>query len=250
MNYETKIKNMTTEYLSEPIGIDAEKVHFGWNMTSNVIGEKQTAYQIKVFSEDGNMVWDSGKTESDKSVGILCPTELQEATVYNWDVTVWNEVGDTFKNTSTFETGVTSSEEWKSAEFIRMNLSRSAPVFRTEKKLQSGNIRKARLYITALGAYQAYVNGNQVGEWKNGEIVYNHMNPGYGNGNVSLGYQTYDVTNFLSDYDSIAVAVQAGTGWYNGMGTVGATQPAIKALVVITYEDGTEQIIKTNITDW
>ena len=251
MNSETIIENLTTEYLSEPIGIDAENIRFGWNMTSNVIGEKQSAYQIKVFSENGSTVWDSGKTESDKSVGVLCTGELEDATVYTWEVTVWNENGNKFRNTATFETGVTNSEEWKSAEFIRMNLSRSAPIFRTEKKLLSDNIKKARLYITALGAYQAYVNGNQVGEWnKEGEIVYHHMNPGYGNGDVSLGYQTYDITSFLLRSDTVAVSVDAGTGWYNGLGTAGATQPAIKALVVITYEDGTEQIIKTNTTDW
>lgn len=250
MNYETRIENLTTEYLTEPIGIDTDKVRFGWNMTSNVIGEKQSAYQIKIFDENGNTVWDSGKTESDKSVGIVCPANLEEATSYTWEVTVWNEVGNTFPNTSTFETGVTNKDEWKNAEFIRMNLSRSAPIFRTEKKLQSDTIKKARLYITALGAYQAYVNGNQVGEWKDGEIVYNHMNPGYGNGNVSLGYQTYDITPFILDDESIAVSVDVGTGWYNGMGTVGASQPAVKALVVITYEDGTQQIISTNTTDW
>ncbi len=251
MNFETKIENLTTEYLSEPIGIDTEKVRFGWSMTSNVIGEKQIAYQIKVFSENGNTVWDSGKTKSDKSVGIVCPVKLEEATIYTWEVTVWNELGDTFKNTSSFETGVTNCEEWKNAEFIRMNMSRSAPIFRTKKKLQSGNVKKARLYITALGAYQAYVNGNQVGEWtEDGNLIYHHMNPGYGNGNVSLGYQTYDITPFLSNLESIAVSVEAGTGWYNGMWNVGSSQPAIKALVVITYDDDTEQIIKTNTTDW
>ncbi len=75
------------------------------------------------------------------------------------------------------------------------------------------------------------------------------MNPGYGNGQVSLGYQTYDVTPYLKDQGSAAVSILAGTGWYNGMGST-ASQPAVKAMMKITYEDGEVQTIKTNTADW
>ncbi len=250
ISVKTQIGNLTTEYLSNPIGIDTDRIRFGWNMTSNVIGEKQSAYQIVVFSEENEEIWNSGRVESSDSVGISCAIKLKEASVYTWKLSVWNETNDKFESSASFETGVTNTEDWKSAEFISMNISRSAPIFRTEKKLQSG-VKKARLYITALGVYQAYVNGIQVCEFaENGDAIYHHMNPGYCNGNVSLAYQTYDITPFLKDSDSIAIAVEAGTGWYNGIGTVGSTQPAVKALAIITYDDGTQQIIKTNKTDW
>lgn len=75
------------------------------------------------------------------------------------------------------------------------------------------------------------------------------MNPGYGNANMSLGYQTYDVTPFLKGKDNVAVSVSAGTGWYNGMGNTDSS-PAVKALFMVDYADGQSQVIKTNTTDW
>ena len=158
------ISNLATDYLTNPVGIEADSVSFSWNMDSNVIGKKQTAYQIQVFrADDDSTVWDSGKVESSQSVGIACGGALAEETAYRWQVTVWDE--DDQPETSDlgmFETGVTSQPTWQSAEFIRLNQSSSAPIFRTEQQLQ-GEVASARLYITALGAYQAYVNGARVG---------------------------------------------------------------------------------------
>ncbi len=84
---------------------------------------------------------------------------------------------------------------------------------------------------------------------EDGALTYHHMNPGYGNGTVSLGYQTYDVTPFLDGSDTAAVSVVAGTGWRNGMGST-TSQPALKALLAVTFGDGSRQLIQTNTTDW
>lgn len=246
---EVEITNMTAEYLNAPIGIDADSVHLGWQMKSDRIGARQTAYQVVVTDEEGNIAWDSGKVESSLSMGIVCKN-LKEQTIYNWQVTIWDEKGDSYTEKSTFETGVTNTDEWKNAEFIRMNVSSSAPIFRTEQPLYKSEIKKARLYITSLGVYQAYVNGNRVGEYdQNGNIIYHHMNPGYGNGNVSLGYQTYDVTELLKASNSVALSVMAGTGWYNGMWNT-ASQPAVKAMLSIDYVDGSKQTIVTDTENW
>ena len=247
------ISGMTTEYLTNPVGIEADSVHFGWQMNSNIIGKMQSAYQIQVFqSGEKTPVWDSGKVESSDSMGIAYggETPLEEGTAYNWTVTVWDEDGvSATSDMGGFETGVTNQEMWKSAEFIRLNQSSSAPVFRTEQKL-SGEVASARLYITALGAYEAYINGERVGAVDaQGNTEYYHMNPGYGNGNVSLGYQTYDVTSLLEGDDTAAVSVLAGNGWKFGMATTSA-QPAVKAWLKLTYTDGSSQDIVTNTTDW
>lgn len=252
------VTDLTTEYLEEPLGIEAGKVHFGWQMESDRIGAKQSAYQIVVYTQGNKdqIVWDSKKMESDRSTGILYEGKepLKEGTAYEFTVTVWDEEGKEFQSKpSTFETGVTNQESFKKAEFIRMNKSAVAPIFRTEQKM-NGKVAKARLYITAIGAYQAYVNGSQVSKTEDGEKVYHHMNPGYGNRNVSLGYETYDVTESLKGEAKAVVSVLAGTGWSDGQGgsVMGVTsaQPAVKAMLLITYEDGKQQTIATNTTDW
>ena len=247
------IGGMTTEYLQNPIGVETDSVHFGWKMQANVIGKMQSAYQIKVFrGEDDALVWDSGKVESGVSVGIpyTGDTTLEEGTAYNWNVTVWDEDGASVtSDMGSFETGVDNQDTWKNAEFIRLNQSSSAPIFRTEQKLH-GQVESARLYITALGAYQAYINGERVGTVDaEGNTEYHHMNPGYGNGNVSLGYQTYDVTSLLAGEDTAAVSVLAGNGWKFGMASTSA-QPAVKAWLKLTYTDGSTEDIVTNTKDW
>ena len=248
---KTKVTQLATNYQTNPIGIETEKIRFAWQMDSTVIGAKQSAYQIKVFAEDGSAVWDSGKVDSDRSTGIVCGGEIAERCIYRWELTVWDQAEKSYTEEASFETGVSNLQEWKSAEFICMNKSRLAPVFRAEKALEQKEIRRARLYITALGAYQAYINGSQVGEWdEEGKVIYHHMNPGYGNANMSLGYQTYDVTSFLAGAESAAVAINAGTGWYNGMGNTDVSSPAVKALLLVDYADGSSQVLKTNTADW
>lgn len=142
------ISDMTTEYMANPIGIETDSVHFGWKLESNGIGTKQTAYQIQVTeSGTSKAVWDSGKVENDKSVGISYGGEaLAEGTAYDWTVKVWTETGSEVQSgTASFETGVTNQQAWKNAAFIRMNKSSAAPVFRTEAGWQ-GRICKTLYY--------------------------------------------------------------------------------------------------------
>lgn len=84
------------------------------------------------------------------------------------------------------------------------------------------------------------------------------MNPGYGNGNVSIMYETYDVTPYLKDQDAVALSILAGNGWLNvaGWSVIGNStgQPAVKAMLKINYtdENGQKQqkTIQTNTKDW
>ena len=52
---------MKTEYLYEPMGIDYKKPGLFWNCAD---GKRQTAYQIVAETDNGELLWDSGKVES------------------------------------------------------------------------------------------------------------------------------------------------------------------------------------------
>ena len=118
---KTSITGLTTNYQTNPLGIEAAGIRFGWQMDSNVIGARQSSYQVKVFAEDGAQVWDSGKVESDKSTGIACGGTISERGTYRWEVTVWDQAGQVYTAESSFETGVSNVQEWRDAEFICMN---------------------------------------------------------------------------------------------------------------------------------
>ena len=79
-------------HMENPLGIDSEPI-FSWRMRSEERGNRQTAYRI-VVSRGEDIVWDSGRVESDENVSVhykgapLCPR-----TRYTWNVTAWDAAG-------------------------------------------------------------------------------------------------------------------------------------------------------------
>ncbi|OGM39571.1 hypothetical protein ABOM_011783 [Aspergillus bombycis] len=67
---------------------------------------------------------------------------------------------------------------------------------------------KARLYITALGLYVAYLNGHRIGD--------GHMTPGYTSYHHRIQYQVYDVTAMLVSGSENILAIEVAEGWYAG----------------------------------
>ena len=113
-----EVYNLQTEYLTNPLGIDEPSPRFSWNIASNSRGVMQTGYQIIVSKSDGNMVWDTGKVESDASNNIeYAGLPLEDKTKYTWSVKVWDNYGNESEfSTATFETAFIN-EEWE-AEWI------------------------------------------------------------------------------------------------------------------------------------
>lgn len=107
-------------------------------------------------------------------------------------------------------------------------------------------IKKGRLYITGLGLYRAHINGKRVGE--------NYLSPGFNDYDGYLRYQTYDITNLLEEENEISVNL--GDGWYKGRigidkpfdkgGNVFGTKYKLNALIVISYDDSSEDRIITD----
>ncbi|HEV2690785.1 MAG TPA: glycoside hydrolase family 78 protein, partial [Bryobacteraceae bacterium] len=72
-------------------------------------------------------------------------------------------------------------------------------------------VRTARLYITALGSYQVFLNGQRVG---NGILT-----PDWTDYRKRVLYQTYDVTGLLTRGENVIGAI-LGAGWYgSGLGS-------------------------------
>ena len=65
----------------------------------------------------------------------------------------------------------------------------------------------ARLYVTALGLYEARLNGRRVGD--------GFLTPGWTDYTQRIAYQTYDVTGLLNQGDNVLGAILAH-GWYAG----------------------------------
>ena len=260
---------LQTEYLKNPLGIDTEKPRFTWEVNDPARGAVQTAYQIIVsahedsLQQDKGELWDSGKVPSAKQVNIAYEGKpLSPATRYFWKVKTWNAKGEAspYSETAWFETALLNESEWQ-AQWIGDGREAPqkredfydeipAPIFRKEFSLEKA-VRRARLYITGLGYYEAYLNGTKVGDQV--------LDPGWTNYGKRILYSTYDITEQIKQGEN-AIGVMLGNGWYNPLPlglfrvfnlrdflTIG--QPKFIAQLQVTFEDGTSATVLSD-TDW
>lgn len=124
----------------------------------------------------------------------------------------------------------------------------TCPVFR--KVFSAGGpAERAELQITALGVYEAELNGERISDYV--------LAPGWTSYEKRLQVQKYDVTALLKENNELRVTV--GNGWYRSPIPAGISEenktairskaPALIALLTIRYEDGTEEKIPTG-GDW
>lgn len=91
-----------------------------------------------------------------------------------------------------------------------------APLLRRQAELTGGRVSEARLYVSALGVYDAYVNGRRVPVPQGDGTTYELLTPGWTNYDTTVNYFTYDVTDLLADPSQVTLAAVLGNGWYNG----------------------------------
>lgn len=251
---DLSVVDLTVDYQKNPVGMDARDVKFSWAMESGAVGAAQKSYQIRVTkgSVDGEEVWNSGVVEDSKSTAVYYEgPELELETRYFWTVTITDQDGDTATSEPAyFETATDMSDaQWITAGSQGV----AAPLFRTETMLDQ-EIASARLYITAMGVYDAYINGQEVTS-----DVNDIFNPGWTNYETNVNYQTYDVTNLLQQgANTIGVAV--GGGWYQtsyqtdysaAFGEYDTLKErGLLAKLVVKYADGTEKVVTTNTEEW
>ena len=105
-------------------------------------------------------------------------------------------------------------------------------------------VARARLYATALGAYEAHINGTRVGTGK--------LAPESTDFRKRILYQVHDVTSLVRQGEN-ALGAFLADGWYasafswnNGRWTFGAPPNRLKAQLELTFEDGTTQRVATD----
>ena len=245
-----KAVRLRTEYLIEPLGIDIVHPRLSWNCEG---GSKQFAYQI-IAKINGKTLWNSGKVESSAMTHIPYggPDLHSRQRVY-WSVKLWDEKGEGGEiSHSFFEMGLLKASDWK-AKWITGNYkvrkSERHPVDCFRKNLSvTGEVKSARLYITACGLYEAKLDGQRIGNFV--------LAPGHTDYRKRVQYQTYDVTDMLGTGDH-SLTVMLADGWYRGScGAWGirnqyGTETKLLAQLEITYTDGQRETVFTDESwDW
>lgn len=247
------IQEITVEYQRNPIGLDTRKPRFSWKLCSEDQGVFQSAYRIQVSRDHvfKNIIWDTGKKESDQSVLVeYSGEELEKFTRYFWRVMSWDQNGkeSDWSETGFFEMAMLSWKDWE-ADWITPDYDYTAPKtacpimrkeFRTDRK-----VAKARVYVTAKGLYELRMNGQKVGK--------DYLTPGWTSYNKRTLYQIYDVTELVKEGGN-AIGATIGSGWYKGelgwrsrRNFYGGREALILELHLY-YEDGSKEKILSDGT--
>ncbi len=243
-----RIKDFTTEYRHNPIGLD-ELPRFSWKIESEEKNTLQKAYRLQVWRDDDEQpMWDSGRTESEQSVLVSYAGEgLQPFTAYRVLVETEDNHGEQARAEGMFETGLLDQKNWN-AKWISHSLPKeeeACPVFMREISLDPDRkIKRARAYVTALGVYDLCVNGKKAGDA--------YLAPGWTSYHNRLQYQTYDIGELLSEEGDQKVEITVANGWYKGyLNCEGENcfygdRAAALAMLRLEYEDGTITTIGTD----
>ena len=224
--------------------MDESSPRFSYELQGD--GSFQREYRIIVQTNEKKIVWDSGFVKNGCCHNIVYKgKELKPFTRYDWHVQVKDETGKIGKSAEKafFETGFLG-RKW-SAKWIlgtygqcyRKPVQRMLRRFSIDKK-----IIKARLYTTALGVYEAYLNGKKVSE--------DLFSPGWTDYHHRVQYQAYDVTKMLKrGFNTLADYL--GEGWFCGtiprLNNLGEPAygpfPMLMQELHLFYEDGTSEKI-------
>ncbi len=234
-----RIARLRCEYLADPVGIDSPQPRLSWELEPGSParrGARQTAYRIVVRADrigaggkrmdgaggkrpGGRTVWDSGRVSSSKTAQIVYRGKpLTPCATYSWQVRAWNEKGAASEwspearwTMGPADTGARalprfcwvgprpaptwSEEEPQPSPYLRKKFTLSAPV------------RRAVLFASALGVYEARINGSRVGDAL--------LSPEWTDYTRKVQYQGWDVTDMVREGENVLGAV-LGPGWYAG----------------------------------
>ncbi len=241
---EAQAFDLRCDYRIDPLGIDNVQPGLSWKMKAYGKNRSQSAYRITAAASadgfDGELLWDSGKVQSGKSVGIVYGGQpLQSRERVFWRVQIWDEedIPSDWSACASFEAGLLKEEDW-TAKWICAADEVSAPYFRKAWVSRRRPV-SARIYISGLGYYELYVNGKRCGN--------RLLTPDRTDYVKRVFYHTYDVTELLLDGENV-IGASLGNGWYNQKDKLNEKllwygYPKLLLQAEITYEDGTKEVI-------
>jgi len=254
LHADTKITDLRSEWLENPIGLDEAHPRLSWRVETAQAGYLQEAYQIVLgpnrdaVEAGKGALWHSGTV-----AGATIPVAYEGAalspfTRYYWKVRVRNAGEGLWSEWSPiayFETGMMDISNWRGSWIHDQpdHHIKPAPYFRKEFTA-SKQIASARAYIAVAGYFELSINGQRVGD--------HQLDPTFTRFDRRNLYVTHDVTDLLQQGEN-AVGVLLGNGWYNHQSMAvwnfdiapWRGRPKFCLDLRISYTDGSTEIISS-----
>ncbi|MCI6464180.1 MAG: glycoside hydrolase family 78 protein [Faecalicatena sp.] len=238
-----RITNIRINGIENPRGFLFEQLICSWNVRETE-SKKQTNVVIEVSTQKDfqEILYKKEGADLDQS-GEKLELKLQPRTSYFYRITVTGDKGDqAVSEVCTFETGK-RNEDWR-ADWISPSKEDTFHPVMIRNFSISRKIRRARLYATGVGLFEAYLNGEKLGE----EYLAPYMN----NYEKNIQVMTFPLDDALKVDQENTLEILLGKGWY--MGTFGldmqkenyGNRMAAIAELHLEYEDGTSECICTD----
>lgn len=244
--YAAKINHMTN-----PMGFLMERTVFSWKV-KDCRGKEQKWARI-VVAEDASFektVCDTGEADLDSRAARLS-LKMKPCSRYYWKVTVATDADEIITSETQFFETAKMEEPWKGKWITCDSAEPRHPVFSREI-IPEKQVTGARLYISGLGLYEAYITPKEDGSPQ--RIGEEYLTPYCNDYKRWIQYQTYDITLQISEGGTLSVLL--GNGWYKGRfglnsegkGGWYVDEWKLIAEIRLDYADGTQEIIGTDET--
>lgn len=233
------ITQILINHMQEPIGFQLNDLRIEFQVEAEHFS--QATKQLTIWTEDRSNPVYQIETVYDHNYFDV-PLTLSPRTRYQVEIVVTTKTGMVSAQ-SFFETGK-MAEPFRGDWIAHADKDIQNTLFKKEVTITKP-VQKARLYMTALGVYETYVNGRKIGD--------EYLAPGITAYDQWIQVQTYDVTEALAASGQHELLISAADGWYKG--TIGfdggkdhiyGDQHRAIAEYHLYYEDGTEEIIPTD----
>ena len=212
-------------------------------------------------------LWDSDTVFSDQSIQIEYQgRKLNAREKVFWKVMVWDQYkkSSSWSEISSWEMGLLSQSDWQArwigkTEEHKPEVGQKNPARYFRKSAEINNeIKNARAYISGLGYYELYINGEKVGDHvlspnqtnydRRQEVSYQAGK--IANMSTRVLYETFDISDYLIQGQNV-FAVVLGNGWYYQTTRIEYMplyfdSPRFISQMEIEYTDGSKQVINSD----
>lgn len=231
------ISSILINHMTEPVGFELKslRVDFKVEAETDITVEKKL-----VISADKSIVYETDFITYDNNY-FEVPITLTPRTHYDVEVMIKSSE-DLITAQTFFETGK-MSEPFSAKWIANKDNSIQNTLFRSAISIDKP-VKQARLYMTALGVYETYIDGKKIGK--------EFLAPGQTAYDEWVQIQTYDVTEAFSSGQH-ELLISTADGWFKGaygfiegVDCIYGDQHRALAEYHILYEDGTNAIFVTD----
>ena len=278
--FGAEIVSTSCELDANPVGVTNLNPRFGWQLSSSMLGDEQSAYEIMVSPHEDAIVrsdgdwWHTKKVVSSQSQFVRYEgKDLLPGVRYYWKVRVWDKKG----SVSLWS----KIGYWEMAPKILENVKWIGAISKQDSKLPQGRnyhspslknkalsemwngidtlamrsillrksfgidkkIKRATVCVSGLGHYEMHINGKKIGD--------SEFTPYWSDYDKTVYYNIYHIDSVLTTGSNV-VGVMLGNGFYNVVGNryrklwVSFGPPTLFLQMNIEYADGTKQVLRSD----